>query len=75
MDAIGESLDEIFKGFSEDTPELTQDPKNFGAGRFKNTIITSKEGKKLSVEGSVTPVKDETGRINDLVLVFTNTTK
>ena len=35
MDAIGESLDEIFKGFSEDTPELTQDPNNLGQDALK----------------------------------------
>jgi hypothetical protein len=35
MDAIGESLDEIFKGFSEDKSELAQDPNNFRARRFK----------------------------------------
>lgn len=72
MDAIGESLDEIFNGFSEDKPELTQDPNNFRAGRFKHVIITSKEGKKVPVDGSVIPIKDETGKINDLVLVFSN---
>ncbi len=72
MDAIGESLDEIFTGFSEDKSELTQDPNNFRAGRFKNIIITSKDGKEVPVDGSVIPIKNETGKINDLVLVFTN---
>lgn len=70
MDAIGESLDEIFKGFSEDKPGLTGN-SNFGAGRFKNTIITSKDGEKIAVQGKITPIEDETGKIKDLVLVFT----
>jgi PAS domain S-box-containing protein len=75
MDAIGESLDEIFKGFNEDNPELTEDPNNFGAGRFENTMITSKDGKKIHVEGNVVPIRDETGKINDMVLVFTTINK
>jgi PAS domain S-box-containing protein len=75
MDAIGEGLDEIFKDFREDNSELTNDPNNFGSGCFKNAIITSKDGNKVSVEGNVTPIKDETGKINDLVLVFTNSSK
>lgn len=70
MDAIGESLDEIFKGFSEDNPEVTKGSNNFGAGSFENAMITSKDGKKLIVDGSVTPIKDEKGQINDLVIVF-----
>ncbi len=70
MDAIGEDLDEIFKGFSEDKPELKEDPNNFGAGRFKNTTITSKDDKKIVVEGRIIPINDETGKINDLVIIF-----
>ena len=72
MDAIGESLDKIFKGFSEDKPELTQDINNFRAGRFKSIIITSKYGKKVPVDENVIPIKSETEKINDSVLVFTN---
>ena len=70
MDAIGESLDEIFKEFSEDKPKLT-DKTNFGAGRFNNTIITSKDGERIAVEGKITPIENEIGEIKDLVIVFT----
>jgi PAS domain S-box-containing protein len=75
MDAIGESLDEIFKESSEDKPGLTENSNSFGSGRFKNTMVTSKDGGKIVVEGKITPIEDETGKINDLVLVFTATGK
>jgi len=71
MDAIGESLDKIFNGFSEDSPRLNDNSGNFGAGKFKNTIITTKDGKEIAVRGKITPIEDITGKINDLVIVFT----
>ena len=71
MDAIGESLDSIFKEFSEDKPRLNDTSGNFGAGKFKNTIITTKNGKEIAVQGKITPIEDVAGKINDLVIVFT----
>lgn len=75
MDAVGESLDDIFKEFSEDNPELTRDSGSFGAGRFKNALITTKDNEKISVDGSIIPIRDEIGEINNLVLVFTTMNK
>ncbi|MGB9936363.1 MAG: response regulator [Methanobacterium sp.] len=70
-DAIGENLDEIFKVSSEGF-KLNIDSKNFTAGRFNNVLITSKEGNKVSISGSITPIKNGVGNIDSMVVVFRN---
>jgi PAS domain S-box-containing protein len=71
-DAIGESLDEIFKILSKEQSKLREASWSTTVGSFDKTIITSKDGTKILVDGSVTPIKDETGNINGLVMVFRN---
>jgi PAS domain S-box-containing protein len=69
-EAIGENLDEIFKILNKEPPKLSEVPGIITAGSFDKTIITSKDGTKVPVSGSVTPIKDETGNVNGLVMVF-----
>jgi PAS domain S-box-containing protein len=69
-EAIGEDLDEIFKILNKEHPKFSEVYGSISAGLFDKTIITSKDGTMISVRGSVTSIKDETGRINGLVMVF-----
>lgn len=69
--AIGEQLDEVFKVFNNEVPRLKEIlENNIIAGSFNEIIIKSKDGTKIPVHGSVTPIKDENGNINSLILVF-----
>ena len=69
-DAIGEQLDEVFKVFNDKIPKLREISGNITAGSFNEITIKSKDGNKIPVYGSVTPIKDESSNINGLVLVF-----
>ena len=70
-DAIGENLDEIFRVLSnESSSKLNGISGNIAACSFDKTIITSKDGTQILVDGSVTPIKNETGNTNGLVVVF-----
>ena len=75
MNVIGENLEGIFKEFSEDKLELKEDSNNFSVRYFKNAVINSKDGEKIPVEGSVIPIKNETGKIDDLIWIFAITAK
>ena len=69
-DAIGEDLDKILKILSKESTKVNPSSENAITGFFDKTIITSKDGTKLLISGSVTPIKDETGNANGLVMVF-----
>ena len=69
-DAIGEDLDKILKILSKESTKVNPSSENAITGFFDKTIITSKDGTKLLISGSVTPIKDETGNTNGLVMVF-----
>lgn len=71
-EAIGEDLDEILKILNKEPPKFNDVPGSSSAESFDKTIITSKDGTKIPVGGSVTPIKDETGHITGLVMVFRN---
>lgn len=71
-DAIGENLDEIFKILSNEPPKLSGVPGSVTIGSFDKTIIKSKDGTKIPVSGSITPIKDGAGNIGGLVMVFRN---
>ncbi len=66
-EAIGEDLDKILKILSK---ESNLNPGNTTTDFFDKTVITDKDGTKLLVSGSTTPIKDETGNANGLVMVF-----
>ena len=66
-EAIGEDLDKILKILSK---ESNLNPGNTTTDFFDKTVITAKDGTKLLISGSTTPIKDETGNANGLVMVF-----
>ena len=69
-DAIGEDLDKILKILSKESTKVNPSSENAITGFFDKTIITSKDGTKILIDGSVTPIKDEKGSANGLVMVF-----
>lgn len=69
-DAIGENLDIIFNILDEKLPTISKDSKNIAAGSFGRTIIMSKDGTEMPVNGSFTPIKDESGDICGIIMVF-----
>ncbi len=69
-EAIGENLDEIFKILNKESSKLNEVTGSVSAHLFDKTIITSKDGTKIPVGGSTTPIKDEVGHITGSVMVF-----
>jgi len=66
-EAIGEDLDKILKILSK---ESNLNHGDTTANFFDKTVITANDGTKLLVSGSTTPIKDETGNADGLVIVF-----
>ena len=69
-DAVGEDLDKILKILNKESTNLGYASGNAETDFFDKTVITDKHGAKLIVSGSITPIKDEVGNYDGLVMVF-----
>ncbi len=69
-EAIGEDLDKILKILGKESANIGSVPENTETDFFDKTVITAKDGTKLLISGSTTPIKDETGNSDGLVMVF-----
>ncbi|MGB9978621.1 response regulator [Methanobacterium sp.] len=69
-EALGEDLDKILKILNKESANLSSVSGNNMTNFFDKTVITAKDGTKLLVSGSTTPIKDETGNAEGLVMVF-----
>ena len=67
-EAIGEDLDKILKILSKESANI--EPGNTSTDFFDKTVIKAKDGAKLLVSGSTTPIKDEKGNADGLAVVF-----
>lgn len=67
-DALGHDVREIFDPVGYKLP--LEDDMSREVSYLKNTVLKLEEGEKLTVDGSVTVIKDMEGNVDGLVIVF-----
>lgn len=80
-EAENKSIDEIFNIISEDTNRKLEIPVNkvlrdgLIIGLANHTLLISKDGRKIPIADSAAPIKDKSGEISGVVLVFRDQTE
>jgi len=80
-DAVGRSIDEIFRGFHEETCEPVENPVLVGMRRSRSiksvrpTLLIRRDGNELYIESTAAPIRDPTGAVTGGVLVFHDVTE
>ena len=75
-DASGRSVDEIFRGFHEETCEPMENPLSVAIRRdrlyksMRPTLLIRRDGNELYVESCAAPIRNDTGQVIGGVLVF-----
>ncbi len=80
-EAIGKKLDKVFNIISEDTRNRVENSvrmvlaEGVIVGLANHTLLISKSGKEIPIADSGAPIKDDTGEIVGVVLVFRDQTE
>jgi diguanylate cyclase (GGDEF)-like protein/PAS domain S-box-containing protein len=75
-DAVGASIDEIFRGFHEETCEPVENPvtvsmrRNRSTKSVRPTLLIRRDGNELYIESTAAPIRDANGNVLGGVLVF-----
>ncbi len=75
-DASGRSIDEIFRGFHEETCEPLENPLAVSIRRdraiksVRPTLLIRRDGNELYIESTASPIRDGSGTVTGGVLVF-----
>jgi diguanylate cyclase (GGDEF)-like protein/PAS domain S-box-containing protein len=75
-DAVGASIDEIFRGFHEETCEPVENPvtvsmrRNRPTKSVRPTLLIRRDGNELYIESTAAPIRDVNGNVLGGVLVF-----
>jgi len=75
-DAVGSSIDEIFRGFHEETCEPVENPvtvsmrRNRSTKSVRPTLLIRRDGNELYIESTAAPIRDANGNVLGGVLVF-----
>ncbi|HSD70102.1 MAG TPA: EAL domain-containing protein [Woeseiaceae bacterium] len=75
-DASGRSVDEIFRGFHEETCEPLENPlsvsirRNRAIKSVRPTLLIRRDGNELYIESTASPIRDGKGDVTGGVLVF-----
>jgi diguanylate cyclase (GGDEF)-like protein/PAS domain S-box-containing protein len=75
-DASGRSIDEIFRGFHEETCEPLENPLDIAIRRdraiksVRPTLLIRRDGNELYIESTASPIRDGKGIVTGGVLVF-----
>ncbi|MEL7186708.1 MAG: diguanylate cyclase, partial [Pseudomonadota bacterium] len=75
-DASGRSIDEIFRGFHEETCEPLENPLAVSIRRdraiksVRPTLLIRRDGNELYIESTASPIRDGSGAVTGGVLVF-----
>ncbi len=75
-DGSGRGIDEIFRGFHEETCEPLENPmavairRNRAIKSVRPTLLIRKDGNELYVESTASPIRDGKGNVTGGVLVF-----
>ena len=76
IDALGKEAKEVFRIISEETREESEDPiqKVLSTGKIiglaNHTALIARDGVECSIADSAAPIKDDTGKVYGVVLVF-----
>jgi len=80
-DAVGLSIDEIFRGFHEETCEPVENPVIVSMRRsraiksVRPTLLIRRDGNELYIESTASPIRDPVGSVTGGVLVFHDVTE
>jgi len=80
-DAVGHSIDEIFRGFHEETCEPVENPvlvamrRNRSIKSVRPTLLIRRDGNELYIESTAAPIRDATGGVTGGALVFHDVTE
>jgi len=75
-DAMGRLIDEVFRGFHEETCEPLENPLNVAMRRchsvksVRPTLMIRRDGNELYIESCASPIRDGAGEVSGGVLVF-----
>ncbi|HEX6998921.1 MAG TPA: EAL domain-containing protein [Gammaproteobacteria bacterium] len=75
-DAVGRPIDEIFRGFHEETCEPVENPvavamrRNRSIKSVRPTLLIRRDGNELYIESTAAPIRDPNGNVTGGVLVF-----
>ncbi len=75
-DAVGRTIDEIFRGFHEETCEPVENPvavamrRNRSIKSVRPTLLIRRDGNELYIESTAAPIRDPMGAVTGGVLVF-----
>jgi diguanylate cyclase (GGDEF)-like protein/PAS domain S-box-containing protein len=75
-DAVGRTIDEIFRGFHEETCEPVENPvavamrRNRSIKSVRPTLLIRRDGNELYIESTAAPIRDPVGNVTGGVLVF-----
>ena len=75
-DAVGRSIDEIFRGFHEETCEPIENPvaiamrRNRPMKSVRPALLIRRDGNELYIESTAAPIRDPVGNVTGGVLVF-----
>jgi diguanylate cyclase (GGDEF)-like protein/PAS domain S-box-containing protein len=75
-DASGRPIDEIFRGFHEETCEPLENPlavairRNVSHKSVRPTLLIRRDGNELYIESTAAPIRSDAGRVSGGVLVF-----
>jgi diguanylate cyclase (GGDEF)-like protein/PAS domain S-box-containing protein len=75
-DAIGRSLEDIFRGFHEETCEPLENPLSIAIERnralksVRPTLLIRRDGNELYIESTASPIRNDKGDVSGGVLVF-----
>jgi diguanylate cyclase (GGDEF)-like protein/PAS domain S-box-containing protein len=79
--AVGHSIDEIFRGFHEETCEPVENPvlvamrRNRSIKSVRPTLLIRRDGNELYIESTAAPIRDPTGGVTGGALVFHDVTE
>ncbi|MGD8339333.1 MAG: EAL domain-containing protein [Gammaproteobacteria bacterium] len=80
-DAVGLAVDEIFRGFHEETCEPVENPvlvamrRNRSIKSVRPTLLIRRDGNELYIESTAAPIRDATGGVTGGALVFHDVTE
>jgi diguanylate cyclase (GGDEF)-like protein/PAS domain S-box-containing protein len=75
-DALGRPLEEIFRGFHEETCEPLENPltqameRNRAIKSVRPTLLIRRDGNELYIESTASPIRNDKGDVSGGVLVF-----
>lgn len=80
-EATGQPLTEVFPIFNESTHEAVENPvalclrEGVIVGMANHTLLITRDGREIAIEDSAAPIRDRSGEITGVVMVFHDVTQ